>query len=118
MPKLNCLCGTDIDLSPIPNPHGFLIYAEDVYNSFIDDTLGSRHDEITRAELGRRFNAAEVRWRPFLSYECQTCGRLAVLSGDDVIRWSLPDPTDGNPKLVDTATQLAPSRGPRNEEHL
>lgn len=36
MPKLTCLCGETINLSPIPNDAGFLLFGERQYEDLID----------------------------------------------------------------------------------
>lgn len=111
MPKLTCLCGTTINLSPIPNPVGFYIFPEATSEAYEDALTSPRRDGETAHEHRVRVSQGQLRWRPFHSYECPICGRLAVLYGDDVVRWFAPDPADANPSLVDTAAEIERQRG-------
>lgn len=81
MPKLTCLCGEVINLSPDPNPHGFSIIPDGVRESALDSLVAAFAETDSKKDF-------ELRASTILShiltpgimqmYECPKCGRLAV----------------------------------------
>ena len=102
MPSIPCLCGSIIDLSEVPHPDGFLLLAETGLEELVD-SAETLHKEATSVPTFRR---GLSRLLSPLSppsphvYQCQTCGRLAILrhpSDSVVSQWYLPEHGDGRP---------------------
>lgn len=81
MPKLKCLCGEVINLSPIPNPNGFMIIGEVRIESLIDRLLESHIHAKSPQDFERRAYDLMLIEEPEFPhmYECSGCGELAIL---------------------------------------
>ena len=80
MPTLTCLCGTAINLTEIPCPHGFKLFSEDVLEELIEN-LKHVYDKSETKEAFEKgaFKTLHVETRGIAQiYECPNCGRLAV----------------------------------------
>ena len=82
MPKLTCLCGESINLSQIPNPHGFKLIPERVFDTLVERLVDVYAQSPSQAEF-----ETQVHEELYLqahgiaqAYACPTCGRLAVFS--------------------------------------
>ena len=47
MPKLTCLCGETINLSPVPNPRGFLVLWEMFIEPLVDELVKAHREAWT-----------------------------------------------------------------------
>ena len=96
MPSILCLCGSKIDLSEVPNPNGYHLLSE----ASLEDLIDSAESLYMRAETEPEVRRGLSRLLMPLSgpsphiYQCQNCGRLAVLrhpSNDFVLQWYSPE---------------------------
>jgi hypothetical protein len=79
LPKLTCLCGETINLSPIPNPQGLMIIWERIVEPLIDALVKMHRETPSEAEFERQAYRLIVNWPNRLqAYECPKCGRLAI----------------------------------------
>ena len=80
MPTLNCLCNEPINLSLLPNPHGFKLIPERSLEPLVDALTAAHAETSSDRDFSRR--AWATLREPSLSvlqvYECPSCGRLAV----------------------------------------
>ena len=81
MPKLTCLCGEMISLSPIPNPQGFMIISERLVEPLIDALVKAHREAPSDAEFERQAYRLIVNMPDKLqAYECPKCRRLAIFA--------------------------------------
>jgi len=80
MPKLACVCGEILDLSPLPNPHGFVVLAEGVVEALVNRMVAEHDKHLSGKSFERA--AYESFWNKTpgvaQAYECPKCGRIAV----------------------------------------
>ncbi len=96
MPKLTCPGGHQINLSPIPNPAGFLLIREPAIETLVDQIADICQDEKNGEQFQRKvFDALATRHPDhFQVYECSVCGRLAILrdaSASTPLAWYAPE---------------------------
>jgi hypothetical protein len=102
MPSIPCPCGSIIDLSEVPHPDGFRLVAETALEELVD-SAETLHKEATSVPTFRRGLSRLLSPLSLPSphvYQCQTCGRLAVLrhpSDSAISQWYLPEHEDGSP---------------------
>jgi hypothetical protein len=82
MPKLTCLCGKNINLSPIPNPNGFKLVWEPLREKLIEDVLNAYSSAKSDREFEDLLYKLLYPKNPEFPqvYECQSCHRLAVFT--------------------------------------
>lgn len=80
MPKLTCLCGENINLSPIPNPQGFKLVWEPLREKLIEAALNAYSSAKSNQEFEELLYKLLYPKNPEFPqvYECQSCHRLAV----------------------------------------
>jgi len=80
MPKLTCICGEIVNLSEIPSPYGFKIFADLVIDAIVTDIITSFQKSPSTAEFEKQlYKLFEPEtYRVVQAYECPHCGRLAV----------------------------------------
>lgn len=104
MPSLPCRCGSSINLTTCPHPDGFKLLPESRRDDLVDaiEALyreATSEDEFVR-KLHRLITPLDVP-SPHL-FQCQDCGRLAVLkcpSDPKVSQWYIPDPAEPSAPL-------------------
>ncbi|HAG80704.1 MAG TPA: hypothetical protein DCL61_05940, partial [Cyanobacteria bacterium UBA12227] len=82
MPKLTCLCGENINLSPIPNPEGFKLIWEPLREKLIEELItaySSAKSEQEFEELAYKLLYPRNPEFPQV-YECPSCHRLAIFA--------------------------------------
>lgn len=76
MPKLLCTCGTALNLSVIPSPHGSIVIPEtafdDLRECLLDEHIQEPHE--WRSLVGDLLGARNPSIKQ--AYVCPTCGRL------------------------------------------
>src|SRR5687767_13386314 len=96
MPKLQCKCGNIIDLSTVPNPAGFELVWEPSKEELTAQLVAIHERASSAAEFERGVSGLLIPNRyplPYV-YECNSCGRLAVMrhpSDIKVTLWYAPD---------------------------
>jgi hypothetical protein len=82
MPKIRCLCGEYINLSPIPNPQGFKLVWEPTIEDFVDELVSAHKHASSAQEFEKEAYKLIHRRKPEFPqvYECPNCGRLLVLA--------------------------------------
>lgn len=80
MPHLTCICGETINLSEIPNSHGFKVIAEPVLEALVSSLVNSFEKVSTPREFERAAYRILHLGTPGIAqaYECPQCGRLAI----------------------------------------
>lgn len=103
MPYLHCYCDNRISLSEIPLPNGLFVCSEEALFEALDATAQLlAQSEADVAERRRRlwqdiFGHGNARTQR--AVQCDSCGRLLVLSdADDVVRSFLPEKIEVNPR--------------------
>lgn len=95
MPKIVCVCGGVINLSPIPCPDGFFVRAEAQFGTFAAAVVRLRHENLTDSDFEWRLlrcfspNGGPA---PHI-YACPNCHRLAVCPNASArsISWYVPE---------------------------
>ena len=94
MPRLQCLCGEEINLSPIPNLQGFAIYWEPWVDMLIDRLLSTYEKGRSLTDIEKSVNELLIKRKPNpCIYECASCGHLALFanaSDSEVRMWYAP----------------------------
>ncbi|HBE58618.1 MAG TPA: hypothetical protein DEG17_26620 [Cyanobacteria bacterium UBA11149] len=82
MPKLTCLCGENINLSPIPNPQGFKLVWEPLREKLIEEIINAYSKAQSESEFEDfLYKLLYPSQREFPQvYECPNCYRLAVFA--------------------------------------
>ena len=82
MPKLTCLCGESINLSPIPNPDGLKLIPEQIFDTLVERLVEAYAQSGSQSEFEQHVYAALYRQLRGIAqaYECPACGRLAVFA--------------------------------------
>jgi hypothetical protein len=98
MPKLKCLCGNDINLSPVPNDNGYRILWEPRIEVLLEDVLALFETKDSVQDFEKALHDALFRTKPTppQMYECEKCGRLAIFahpSDAKPICWYHPERT-------------------------
>ena len=80
MPKINCLCGENIDMSRIPNPQEFKLISSGLIEKLQEEIINLfNNEEVVSEKINRELILLfHSRFTPTI-YECQSCGRIAVL---------------------------------------
>lgn len=80
MPRLTCLCGESISLSPIPNPQGFKLIWEPLREKLIEELITAYSWAKSEQEFEDKVYQLLYPKNPEFPqvYECPKCGRLAV----------------------------------------
>ena len=79
MPKFKCLCGNIINLSKIPNPDTYKITSEPLYESLQEEIAETiRKHDLQESFFRELIFLFQKKFMPVL-YECDHCGRIAVL---------------------------------------
>lgn len=82
MPKLTCLCGESINLSPIPNPQGLKLIPEQIFDALVERLVEAYAQSGSPTEFEQRAYDTLYRQTQGIAqaYACPACGRLAVFS--------------------------------------
>lgn len=113
MPKITCLCGEIINLSPIPNPQGFKLIWEPLREKLIEDLITAHKQAASDKEFEDKVYKFMYPRKPEFPqvYECLNCGRLAVFaraSDDKPAFWFQRERVEGEAdslrSLVDVPT--------------
>ncbi len=82
MPKITCLCGENINLSPIPNPQGFKLIWEPMIEKFVLELVAAHRQAASAQEFEKQaYKLFHLRKPEFPQvYECPNCGRLIVFA--------------------------------------
>lgn len=118
MPKIKCLCGEYINLSPIPNPCGFKLVWEPTIEKFVDELVFAHKQASSAQEFEKEAYKLIHRRKPEFPqvYECSNCGRLVVFArasdGKPAFCYQ-QEKTEGEAdslrSLVDVSTTIPPS---------
>jgi hypothetical protein len=121
IPRLTCLCGEQISLSPIPNSYGFKVHSEWMMEGLIERIIDLFEQELTLVQFKRWLYDLVYLTppRPLQVYECPVCVRLAVFrlaSDEKVAMWYLPEPPAGAQpvRLRELASSDDDGQEPRN----
>jgi hypothetical protein len=117
MPKITCLCGETINLSQIPNPHGFKVISERIFDALVEHLAEAYAQSASQTEFEKR-----VYERLYLkthgiaqAYECPACGRLAIFAHPSDVSPALwfqrekahTQQTDSLASLIDQVTKAS-----------
>ncbi len=96
MPKLTCLCGENINLSPIPNPKGFKLVWEPLQEKLIEEAINAYSSAKSDREFEELIYKLLYPKNPEFPqvYECPNCHRLAVFTSAADIKpafWYQPE---------------------------
>ena len=82
MPRLSCLCGESISLSPIPNPQGFKLLWEPLIEKLIEELVSARRQARSDEEFEDKAYRIFYQRNPEFPqiYECPKCGRIVVFA--------------------------------------
>ncbi|MEQ8382143.1 MAG: hypothetical protein RH949_07210 [Coleofasciculus sp. A1-SPW-01] len=82
MPKLTCLCGENINLSPIPNPQGFKLVWEPLREKLIEELITAYSSAKSEQEFEDLIYKLLYPRNPEFPqiYECSNCQRIAVFA--------------------------------------
>ncbi|MCC5637288.1 hypothetical protein LC593_15745 [Nostoc sp. CHAB 5844] len=84
MPKISCLCGELINLSPIPNRQGFKLVWEPLIEKLAENLVAAHQQAESDEKFERQVYKLLIPTRPKPEfpqvYECPHCKRLAVLA--------------------------------------
>jgi hypothetical protein len=113
MPKLTCLCGENINLSPIPNPQGFKLVWEPLREKVIEELITAYsvakseqefEDLIYKLLYPRNSEFPQV-------YECSNCQRIAVFasaSDSQTTVWYEPKFKEGTINSIRSLVEISP----------
>ena len=82
MPKITCLCGENINLSPIPNQQGFKLIWELKIEKIMDELVAAHKEATSAQEFEKQAYKLFYQRKPEFPeiYECPNCGRLVVFA--------------------------------------
>jgi hypothetical protein len=118
-----CLCGHQVNLSPIPNPYGFDLIAKVLRESVFKKLIRAHNEALSEEEFFRKAAVAlnHVGSRGILeAHECPECGRLQVIAGatpDGPVFWfQLEKITGLTPPTVSSLRELVSKLEPTEGE--
>jgi hypothetical protein len=92
MPKFKCLCGENINLSPIPNPQGFNLIWEPLIEILVNDlVIAYKKSSSEQGFENQVYELIHLKTPRFPQvYECCNCKRLTIFknaSDSEPIFW-------------------------------